>query len=74
METLDISAPVILSAFNYLGEEMLLAQFSILAENIQKALPPGHESSKSISDQIKRLQNKHEKWPEKILLFLVLKP
>ena len=26
-------------------------------ENIKKALRPGHESSKSISDQIKRLKN-----------------
>ena len=44
------------STFNYLGEEMLLTQFSILAENIQKA-----------NIQIKRLKTKHEKWPEKII-------
>ena len=55
------------STFNYLGEEMLLTQFSILANNIQKALPPGHEGSKSIADQIKCLKTKHEKWSEKII-------
>ena len=42
------------STFNYLGEEMLLNQFSILAENVQKALPPGHEGTKLIADQVKR--------------------
>ena len=56
-----------LSTFNYLGEEMLLNQFSILAENIQKALPPGHEGSQRIADQIKCLKTKRERWPEKII-------
>ena len=41
-----------LSSFNYLGEDMLLQQFSILAENIQKALPPGNESSQAIAEQV----------------------
>ena len=56
-----------LSTFNYLGEEMLLNQFSILAENIQKALPPRHEGTQRIADQIKCLKTKRERWPEKII-------
>ena len=55
------------STFNYLGEEMLLNQFSILTENVQKTLPPGHEGTKLIADQVKRLKSKREKWPEKII-------
>ena len=55
------------SSFNYLGEEMLLTQFSILAENIQKTLPPGHEGSKRIADQIQCLKTKRERWPGKII-------
>ena len=55
------------STFNYLGEEMLLNQFSILAENVQKALPLGYEGTKAIADQVKRLKSKKEKWPEKII-------
>ena len=49
------------STFNYLGEEMLMTQFSILAENIQKTLPPGHEATQRIADQIKCIKNKREK-------------
>ena len=56
-----------LSSFNYHGEEMLLNQFSILAENIQKAFPPGHEGSQRNADQIKCLKTKRERWPEKII-------
>ena len=48
------------SSFNYLGEEMLLNQFSILAENIQKTLPPGHEGSQRIADQIQCLKTKRK--------------
>ena len=55
------------STFSYLGEEMLLNQFSILAENIQKALPPGHESSQRIANQIQNLKTKRERWPGKIM-------
>ena len=55
------------STFNYLGEEMLLNQFSILAENIQKTLPPGHEGSQRIADQIQCLKTKRERWPGKII-------
>ena len=55
------------STFSYLGEEMLLNQFSILAENIQKTLPPGHEGSQRIADQIKCLKTKRERWPGKII-------
>ena len=54
-------------SFNYLGEEMLLNQFSILAENIQKTLPPGHEGSQRIADQISCLKSKRERWPGKIM-------
>ena len=53
------------STFNYLGEEMLLNQFSILAENIQKALPAGHESSQRIATQVQNLKTKRERWPGK---------
>lgn len=55
------------STFNYLGEEMLLNQFSILAENIQKALPAGHESSQRIATQVQNLKTKRERWPGKII-------
>ena len=56
-----------MTMFNYLRQEMLLNQFSILAENIKKTLPSGHEGSQQISDQIQRLQIKRERWPEKII-------
>ena len=46
---------------------MLLNQFSILAENIQKTLPPGHEGSQRIADQIQCLKTKRERWPGKII-------
>ena len=46
---------------------MLLNQFSILAENIQKTLPPGHEGSQRIAEQIKCLKTKRERWPGKII-------
>ena len=55
------------SMFSYLGEEILLNQFSILAENIQKTLPPDHEGSQRIADQIKCLKTKRESWPENII-------
>jgi DNA repair exonuclease SbcCD ATPase subunit len=55
------------SSFNYLGEEMLLNQFSILAENIQKTLPPGHEGSQRIADQSSCLKTKRERWPGNFL-------
>ena len=44
-----------------------MTQFSIQAENIQKALPAGHEATQRIADQIKCLKTKCERWPEKII-------
>ena len=53
--------------FNYLGEDMMLNQFSILAENVAKALPLGNEGTKAITAQVKRLKSRKEKWPDKII-------
>ena len=39
--------------FSYLGNEMIMTQFSLLAENLQKALPDANnEGLKGISKQI----------------------
>ena len=55
------------STFNYLGEDLMLTQFSILAENVAKALPLGNEGTKAITAQVKRLKSRKEKWPDKII-------
>ena len=54
--------------FSYLGDEIILAQFSLLAENLQKAL--GENSTEGISSMTKQIENiktSREKWPGKIL-------
>ena len=55
------------STFNYLGEDLMLTQFSILAENVAKALPLGNEGTKAITAQVKCLKSRKEKWPDKII-------
>ena len=55
------------NAYPYFGEEMLLTQFSLLAESIQKALPPDSQGQEAIAQQILRINSKKEKWPSRIL-------
>ena len=51
----------------YFGEELLLTQFSLLAESIQKSLPPDSPGQNAIAQQIIRINSKQEKWPARIL-------
>ena len=53
--------------YAYFAEELLFSQFSQLAENIQKALPPDSQGQNEISQQILRINSKKEKWPSRIL-------
>ena len=57
--------------FSYLGDEIILSQFSLLAENIQKAIQPGNANANdgilSMSKQIQNIKSSREKWPAKIL-------
>ena len=45
----------------------MMTQFSLLAESIQKALPPDNIGKEAIAKQLKNLHTKSEKWPDKIL-------
>ena len=54
------------SGHAYFGEEMILNQFSLLAESIQKALPPDSQDHEAISQQLHRINSKKEKWPPRI--------
>ena len=58
--------------FSYLGDEIILAQFSLVAENIQKAIggnanANANEGILSMSKQIQNIKSSREKWPAKIL-------
>ena len=54
--------------FSYLGNEMVMTQFSLLAENLQKAFPDAsNEGFKGISKQISNIRSSRERWPSKIL-------
>ena len=55
------------NSYQYFGEEMLLTQFSLLAESIQKSLPPDAQGQDAISQQLLRINSKQEKWPSRIL-------
>ena len=50
----------------YLGEELLLNQFTQLAANIRDALPPGPATA-AIDRQIIKLDQKTEVWPSKLI-------
>ena len=50
----------------YLGEELLLNQFTQLAANVRDALPPGPAASE-INRQISKLDQKNEVWPSKLI-------
>ena len=44
--------------FSYLGDEIILSQFSLLAENIQKAIQPGNANANDgILSMSKQIQN-----------------
>ena len=46
---------------------MIMTQFSLLAENLQKALPDANnEGIKGISKQINNIRSSRERWPSKI--------
>ena len=45
----------------------MLNQFSLLAESIQKALPPDSQGHEAISQQISCINSKKEKWPARII-------
>ena len=55
--------------FAYLGDELILNQFSILAENIQKAIGTNVNNAGivSMTRQIQNIKQAREKWPSKIL-------
>ena len=55
------------NSYQYFGEEMLLTQFSLLAESIQKSLPPDAQGQDAISQQLLRINSKQVKWPSRIL-------
>ena len=55
------------SSHSYFGEEMMLNQFSLLAESIQKALPPDSQGQDAIAQQLLRINSKKEKWPSRII-------
>jgi hypothetical protein len=48
------------NAYPYFGEELMMQQFSLLAESIQKALPPENEGQRAIAQQIANINNKQE--------------
>ena len=45
----------------------MLTQFSLLAESIQKALPPDSQGQNAIAQQLLRINSKKEKWPSRII-------
>ena len=53
------------SSFNYLAEDHMLSNFCQLAENISNALSKNADTT-AITDQVKRLKQTKEKWPDKI--------
>ena len=53
------------TSFNYLAEDHMLSNFCQLAENISNALPSNINTS-AIKNQVKRLKQTKEKWPDKI--------
>ena len=58
--------------FNYLAEDMMLNQLSLIAENVCKTLPLGNEGTQAITAHVKRLKQKKEKWPDKIIKLYLL--
>ena len=55
------------NAYPYFGEELMMQQFALLAESIQKALPPKNEGQRAIAQQLASINSKQEKWPQRIL-------
>ena len=55
------------SNFNYLVEDTLFSQFTQLAENVRRTLPPGSEGAQQNSAQVQKLRARKAEWPEKIL-------
>ena len=53
--------------FNYLAEDTLFSQFTQLAENLCRTLPPGTEGVQAITAQVKKLRARKEEWPAKIM-------
>ena len=55
------------NASPYFGGEMLMQQFALLAESVQKALPPENEGQRAIAQQLSNINSKQEKWPQRIM-------
>jgi hypothetical protein len=55
------------NASPYFGGEMLMQQFALLAESVQKALPPENDGQKAIAQQLANINSKQEKWPQRIM-------
>ena len=53
------------NSFNYLAEDHMLTNFCQFAENLSNALPSNINTS-AIKNQLKRLKQTKEKWPDKI--------
>ena len=53
--------------YNFLAEDTLFSQFTQLAENVRRTLPPGSEGALQISNQVHRLKACTAEGPEKIL-------
>ena len=52
--------------FNYLGQEITQQQFADLAHSIQQCFDPGTPQFNSLGAYSKKLNQKREKWPDKI--------
>jgi hypothetical protein len=48
------------NAYPYFGEEIMMQQFSLLAESIQKALPPENEGQRAIAQQLANINRAKE--------------
>ena len=44
-----------------------MQQFALLAESVQKALPPENEGQRAIAQQLSNINSKQEKWPQRIM-------
>jgi hypothetical protein len=55
------------NASPYFGGELMMQQFALLAESIQKALPPENEGQRAIAQQLANINSKQEKWPQRIM-------
>ena len=55
------------SVFSYLGEDIMQTHLATIANSLQKCFAPGTSPFNSLAQYTKKLQQKGERWPEKIL-------